>query len=64
VRLTLPPGTSSGTRLRLKGKGPDGLGGPTDLYVVTRIVVPKKLDEESRGLIEEFARLNPEDPRE
>ncbi len=64
VRLTLPPGTSSGARLRLKGKGPDGPDGPADLYVITRIVVPKHLDDESRRLIEEFARLNPGDPRE
>lgn len=60
VRVTIPPGTSSGTRMRLKGRGapgPDGLAG--DLYVVTRIVVPKELDLESRRLVEEFARLNP-----
>lgn len=54
VRLTIPPGTSSGTRMRLKGCGP----GDADLYVVTRIVVPRVLDDESRRLIEEFARLN------
>ncbi len=60
VRLTLPPGTSSGTRLRLKGKGNAG----ADLFVETRIVVPRVLDDESRRLIEEFARLNPGTPRE
>jgi len=60
VRLTLPPGTSSGTRLRLKGKGTGGV----DLFVETRIVVPRSLDEESRRLIEEFARLNPGTPRD
>jgi DnaJ-class molecular chaperone len=63
VRVTIPPGTSSGTRMRLKGKGAAGPDGPADLYVVTRIVVPKVLDEESRRLVEEFARLNPGDPR-
>lgn len=55
VRLTIPPGTSGGTRMRLKGKGVGG----ADLYVEVRIRVPKTLDEESRHLIEEFARLNP-----
>lgn len=60
VRLTIPPGTSSGVRLRLKGRGPLGPdGAPTDWFVVTRIVVPKHLDAESRRLVEEFARLNP-----
>lgn len=55
VRLTIPPGTSGGTRMRLKGKGAGG----EDLYVEVRIRVPRTLDEESRQLIEAFARLNP-----
>lgn len=60
VKLTIPPGTSGNTRMRLKGRGAPGADGtPTDLYVVTRICVPKQLDEESRQLIEAFARLNP-----
>ena len=46
--------------MRLKKRGPLGLDGvPADLYVVTRVVVPTDLDEQSRALIEEFARLNP-----
>lgn len=60
VRIAIPPGTSSGARMRLKGKGASG----EDLFVVIRIVVPKDLDEESRRLIEEFARLNPGLPRD
>ena len=64
VRLTVPPCTSSGTRLRLKGKGPEGDdGSPVDLYVQLRIVTPKTLDDESRKLVEDFAKLNPDDPR-
>ncbi|MEQ1506330.1 MAG: DnaJ domain-containing protein [Myxococcota bacterium] len=60
VKLTIPPGTSSGVRLRLKGKGPVGPdGAATDWFVATRIVVPASLDPESRRLIEEYARLNP-----
>ncbi|MEZ4316573.1 MAG: DnaJ domain-containing protein [Myxococcota bacterium] len=60
VRLTIPPGTSGGTRLRLKGKGsPLATGEIGDLFVETRITVPKNLDDESRRLIEEFAKLNP-----
>lgn len=55
VRLTIPPGTSSGTKLRLKGRGPGG----ADLFLRVRIVVPRDLDEESRALIERFAALNP-----
>lgn len=60
VRLTVPPCSSSGTRLRLRGRASSG----GDLYVELRIVTPSTLDEESRMLIEEFARLNPENPRD
>ncbi|TVQ91978.1 MAG: J domain-containing protein [Deltaproteobacteria bacterium] len=60
VLLSVPPGTSSGARMRLKGKGARSRSGaPTDLYVRLRIVVPKELDAESRDLIERFGRLNP-----
>jgi DnaJ-class molecular chaperone len=64
VKLAVPPCTSSGTVLRLRGKGaatPDGK--PADLCVAVRIVVPRQLDEASKDLIEQFARLNPESPR-
>jgi len=60
VRLSVPPGSSGGTRLRLRGKGVGG----RDLYVQLRIMVPRSLDDESRELIERFAALNPEDPRD
>jgi len=43
VTLTVPPGTQSGRRLRLRGRGlprPDGSRG--DLYAVARIVVPER----------------------
>ena len=33
--------------------------GGSDLVAEVRIVVPKTLDEESRALIEPFAKLNP-----
>lgn len=60
VRVTVPPGTSSGTRLRLRGKGTAGHDGtPRDLYAEVRIVVPAEVDAESRDLIEKFGRLNP-----
>ena len=60
LRITVPPGSSSGVRLRLRGKGSGG----GDLLVELRIVVPRRLDEESRRLIERFAELNPLGPEE
>jgi DnaJ-class molecular chaperone len=61
TRLTVkvPPGTSSGARLRLRGKGIAG----GDQYIEVKVVVPRADDARSRELIEEFARLHPQDPR-
>jgi DnaJ-class molecular chaperone len=59
--MTIPAGTHSGQRFRLKGKGIRKRRGRGPLYVDIRIVPPKKLDAKSRDLLEEFARLNPQD---
>jgi molecular chaperone DnaJ len=60
--VTLPPGTPSGRKLRLKGRGWPASAGkaPGDLYAVVQISPPASLDPRSRELLEEFARLNPE----
>lgn len=60
VTVTIPPGTSSGSRrLRLRGKGVQG----GDQYIDVKILVPVPADDASRQLIEEFARKNPQSPR-
>jgi DnaJ-class molecular chaperone len=59
LTVTVPAGTSSGSRLRLRGKGIAG----GDQYIEIKVVVPKHIDARSRELIEEFARLNPQNPR-
>jgi len=63
--LTIPPGSSSGLKLRLKGQGiPASTGKPEgDLYVVLKVVVSKTVDATSRRLIQEFAERNPSNPR-
>ena len=59
--VTLPPGTRSGQKLRLRGRGvPASAGKPAgDLYAVIQIQPPKVLDPRSKELMEEFDRLNP-----
>jgi curved DNA-binding protein len=57
--VTVPPGASSGNKLRLRGLGIAG----GDLFAVLKVVVPKKIDDRSRELMEEFAKLNPQSPR-
>lgn len=63
--LSIPPGSSSGQKLRLKGQGvPASSGKPEgDLFVQLRIVVPKTTDEASKKLIQDFADRNKQDPR-
>jgi DnaJ-class molecular chaperone len=43
--VKIPPGTSSGQKLRLRGKG---VGGQGDHYVNVQIDVPRELDDEAR----------------
>lgn len=53
--VKIPPGTSSGVKLRLKGKGALGAGGRRgDHFVTVQIDVPKQLDDEARRLIVSF----------
>jgi curved DNA-binding protein len=59
VTVTIKPGTSSGTRMRVRGQGIKG----GDLYIEPQVMVPTPADAPSRELIEEFARLNPQRPR-
>lgn len=64
LTLTVPPGTSSGKRIRAKGQGiraKDGSVG--DLYAEVHIVVPKKLNGKATELVKELAEQLPDDPR-
>jgi curved DNA-binding protein len=62
--LKLQPGTQSGQRLRLRGKGfPRKSGGHGDLYVRIRIEVPKTLSARERRLFEELSTASAFQPR-
>jgi curved DNA-binding protein len=57
VTLTIPPGTQSGRRLRLRGRGlPRADGGRGDLYAVVRIVVPERPSAAEREAYEALRR--------
>jgi len=66
VAAHVPPGTSSGQKMRLRGKGMPRLqaDGHGDLYVRIRIMAPKHLSERERQLIEELKSLRNENPRD
>jgi len=55
--LSVPPGTASNEQFRLRGNGmPDPHGrGRGDLFVLTSIEVPKKLDPKQEELLRELA---------
>ncbi len=66
VTLSVPPGTDSGTKLRLRGKGvpsPSG-GAPGDLYATVQIRAPRDLPPEAVEKLEELAQYDAGDPRE
>jgi curved DNA-binding protein len=64
VKVKVPPGSSSGRRLRLRGQGmPNPRGQPGDLFAEVRIMVPKRLGRRERQLFEELANASNFDPR-
>jgi curved DNA-binding protein len=63
AKVTVPPATSTGKRLRLRGRGmPNPRGTPGDLYAEVKVVVPPRLTDEERHLFEELARVSDFDP--
>lgn len=63
--VTVPPGTASGAKLRLRGRGvPEHAGVPAgDEYVVIQIVPPKSMSDELRSAYEKTAKLDHSNPR-
>ena len=56
AEVKIPPGTSSGKKLRLRGKGmPDHSGGHGDHYVTVHIDVPTDLDDEAKKALVQLA---------
>ncbi|HYO15223.1 MAG TPA: DnaJ C-terminal domain-containing protein [Thermoanaerobaculia bacterium] len=56
VRIRVPAGSSSGRKIRLRGRGLSQSGGSKgDLYAEIRIVVPERLTDRERELYEQLA---------
>ncbi len=59
--VTVPAGTQNASFFRLNGKGfSNRRGGRGDQICVTRVVVPKKMNDRQRELLREFATLDNE----
>ena len=59
VAVTIPPGTSSGKRIRLRGKGMPKLSTNNehgDLYLRIMLTVPRELSAEDRKALEKIAK--------
>ena len=64
VKIKVPAGTSSGRRIRLRGRGlPNPNGSPGDLYAEARIMVPPRPTRAERKLFEQLAEESHFDPR-
>lgn len=66
IHLTIPAGTTTGTELRLKGKGlPTSSHGNTfgDLFVHVHIEVPETVNDAERSLWEQLAKQSSFQPR-
>ncbi len=62
--VTVPAGSSSGRRLRLRGQGmPDPAGHPGDLFAEIKIMVPPRPSDRERELFAELAASSTFDPR-
>jgi curved DNA-binding protein len=64
TRVTIPPGTSGGVKLRLRGRGIQPRSGtPGDMYIVTRVMVPKEVSPDAQKLVRQLAEELKQSPR-
>ncbi len=65
IKMKIPPGTKSGQKFRIKGKG---VVNPKtshrgDQYVVVEIILPDRLDKKQKEFLEKWKKENPYNPR-
>ena len=66
AQLKVPSGTESGQKFRLRERGFPSLRNPSlrgDEFVEVKITLPKVISEETKELLRQFEKLNPENPR-
>jgi DnaJ-class molecular chaperone len=65
VSLSVPPGSSCGTKLRVKGHGVATAGGtPGDLFAEVQIVLPKNINDADRELLHQLDQRYPLNARQ
>jgi DnaJ-class molecular chaperone len=63
VTLTIPPNTSGGKRLRIKGHGVQFAKAVGDLYAEVQIVLPASIDSDTKEAIGKLRLADPANPR-
>lgn len=66
AQLKIPAGTESGQKFRLRERGFPSLRNPSlrgDEFIEVKIAMPKIISEETKELLRQFEKLNPENPR-
>lgn len=56
VDLKIPPGTQSGAKFRLRGRGVKADGATGDQYVEVLVEIPKRMSQKQKELMEQFAK--------
>lgn len=67
AQLKIPPGTQSGQKFRLRERGFPSLRNPQargDQFIEVQIALPKVISEETKEILRQFERANPENPRQ
>jgi len=66
AQLRIPPSTQSGQKFRLRQRGAPSLrkpGAHGDQFVEVQVTLPKVISEETKELLKQYSKLNPENPR-
>ena len=66
AQLKIPAGTESGQKFRLRERGFPSLRNPQlrgDQFVEVKITLPKIISEETKEVLRQFEKLNPDNPR-
>lgn len=63
MKLKIPAGSQSGSRLRLKGRGLCSASQSGDQIVTLKIVTPKAENSEQKEFYQQMAKLMPMNPR-
>jgi molecular chaperone DnaJ len=66
AQLKIPAGTESGQKFRLRERGFPSLRNPSlrgDQFIEVKITLPRVISEETKDVLRQFEKLNPENPR-